>query len=497
MADHVDMHDLKKKTAGSTAWTFLRVVIDQLVNFIVFVVLARMLTPAQFGIFTISLIYVEIGRAMLTSGFVDTVVRSRTCDKTFIDTVFWANIAMATLLAVAGYFGGAAIGEAFGERQAGPLIAALGIVLPVAALGNIHMALRLREFGHRALATRSLVSGLIGGAAALAAAYHGFGVWSLVVHRVVTETIGTLMSWHAFPWLPGRSISLHRLREIAPFSLNMSASQLMSLGLARAQDVVISRMIGVGSVGIYRTAWKTIELIAQVTLVPLVTVSLVTFSKVQHSPAKLAQVYQKVVNTAAIAVFPAMIGFCMLAGKIVPMLYGEQWRASAAVVWVLAPMVLPFTVTYFVSPALAAAGRAGLMSKISLFQLVTTIALSIVAAPFGILAVAAAYVVRAYLTLPVQIILLRRVTGIGFAIVARAVAAPLAAALVMAAAVRAVEAMADGGGLHPLASLALSIASGAVVYIVAVLLLGGPSLRGEARRLLAIAMRRAGGAAQV
>ena len=87
---------------------------------------------------------------------------------------------------------------------------ALGVILVISVAGAIHIALMLREFGHRAMATRSVVSNIAGGAAAARGRGAGWGAWSLVVQRGVTEVAGTAMAWHAYRWMPGRTILVRR-----------------------------------------------------------------------------------------------------------------------------------------------------------------------------------------------------------------------------------------------------------------------------------------------
>src|SRR3546814_13628870 len=93
------------------------------------------------------------------------------------------------------------------------------------------MALRLREFGHRTIALRSLFAGLIGGGAAITAALAGFGVWALVVQRLVAETIGAILSWTSYRWVPGIAFSLKQLRENLRFGGHLLGAPIIFLFL--------------------------------------------------------------------------------------------------------------------------------------------------------------------------------------------------------------------------------------------------------------------------
>ena len=121
------------------------------------------------------------------------------------------------------------------------------------------MSRNLREFGHRALAVRSLGAGLVGGTLALVAAHAGWGVWALVVQRFASEMIGTLVAWHAFRWRPGFDVSWTTLRTQWKLGASVAGSQLLLVALNRTQDVILNRALGIGAVGVYRAAWKSIQ----------------------------------------------------------------------------------------------------------------------------------------------------------------------------------------------------------------------------------------------
>ena len=135
---------------------------------------------------------------------------------------------------------------------------------------------------------------------------------------------------------------------------------------------------------------------------PFSQVSLPALARLQDDLPAFGKAYLRIVGVSAALAFPAIIGFAVLAPDAITLLYGDRWAESAKIAQVLGLMAVPFTINYFAGPALAALGRSGTLAKIAVLQLTLTIVLSLLAAPFGLTAIAAAYVLRAYLTLPVQ-----------------------------------------------------------------------------------------------
>src|SRR5262249_7366914 len=200
--------DLRRKTRWSIAWTLVRIASDQLFSFVIFVILARLLSPSEVGTFAIAVVFSEVGGVIAIQGMVQNIPRARTLSPALADTVFWTNLGMALVVALVVFAGAPLVMDLIGQPGAAAPLQALGFVLPIAALGTAHLALRLREFGHKSLALRSVLGNTFGGAAAIAAALAGWGIWSLVVQRFVSEGVNAAMSWQAYRWVPGRNFSM-------------------------------------------------------------------------------------------------------------------------------------------------------------------------------------------------------------------------------------------------------------------------------------------------
>ena len=462
--------DLKEKTARSIIWTIVRTASDYILSFAIFAVLARQLGPEAFGLFALAVAFAEFGKILPAAGLTAALPRARQVTPEMADTVFWTSLAVSVLVAGALALLARPIASIFGEPTVAPLLTALGVVLVISVAGATHIALMLREFGHRAMATRSVVSNLVGGAAALAAAGAGWGAWSLVVQRGVTEVAGTGMAWHAYRWVPGRRLSFQVLRELGGFSAGMTLSQILFVALVRVQDVIIGRTIGTAAVGVYRTAWRTVELIAQAVIMPFSQVSIPTLGRLQDDLPAFRRAYLRIIGLTSALALPAIIGFAVLAPYAIPLVFGSQWEESARIARVLGLMALPFTLNRLAGPALGTLGRSALLAKIAALQLVLTVVLTVAAAPYGLLAIAGAYVARAYLVLPIQMWAFRKYSGLGYGELLASVAPALGMSCVMAAALLVLDRLVgprfDHRGLH----LLVMVVAGAAVYLSSMML---------------------------
>ena len=254
------------------------------------------------------------------------------------------------------------------------------------------------------------------------------------------------------------------LRELAGFSASMTLTQVLFVALVRVQDVIIGRTIGTAAVGVYRTAWRTVELIAQGMIMPFSQVSLPTLGRLQDDLPAFRKAYLRIIAVSSALAFPAIIGFAVLAPDAIPLIFGDQWEESARIAQVLGFMAVPFTLNRFAGPALATLGRSALLAKIAGLQLALTVVMTLAAAPYGLLAIAAAYVIRAYLVLPIQMWAFRKYSGLGYGEVLRAIAPALLTSLVMAGALIALDRLVGPALREPSRPPARHGRAGAAVY---------------------------------
>jgi O-antigen/teichoic acid export membrane protein len=469
--------ELKHKTFHAVLWALVRVGTSNVVGFVVFTVLARILSPRDFGVFALAILVVDIARIVSSAGLSDAITRDKDRDELLADTAFWANLGLGCIVGGVTWVLAPLYASVIEQPEITPVVRCLALLVPVSSLSGIHTARKLGEFGHKAVAARMMSSSALGGAAAVIAAIAGLGVWSLVIQTAIVDVVGIVFAWQTYPWRPRLRFDRRRLLDVCGFSGIMMLTQVLGILLTRIQDVVIGRYISVAAVGTYRVAWRMIDLIAQTTIQPMVGVSFVTLSQLQDDRERFRQAFLRMLGLGALFTFPAISGFGVLSSEIIALLFGPKWAASGDIAKILTLMAIPFCMNFFIGPALAAIGRSATIAKGSVVQTAATLALSLLAAPFGLQWVAAAYVLRAYLTMPYHLALFKRDTGIGLAAMLRAIMPPFLAALAMAAALLMVGPFLRGILGQGVAYLAVAVPLGCIVFAAGLLLFAANYLR--------------------
>jgi len=176
-------------------------------------------------------------------------------------------------------------------------------------------------------------------------------------------------------------------------------------------------------------------MITQTTFQPIGGVTSVTLAKLQQDKEGFQRAYLRLQGLASLLTLPAIAGFSALAPEIIHLLFGAKWASAVPVAQILGFLSIPFCVNFLVGPALQSIGASGAMSKLAFFQFLVTAVFSIIGAQYGLTGVAAAYVIRAYLTVPLQLHYLRKFTGIPALAVAKELLFPVTGSLAMIAAV--------------------------------------------------------------
>jgi O-antigen/teichoic acid export membrane protein len=472
---------LKRRTLRSIVWTMGQAAGDQLFSFAVFVMLARLLDKPAIGTFAIAFVFMDIGRNFATAGVTQRIARAKDLNSRELDTIFWTNLFLAGAYSVLVFVLSSAAERAFNAPQLGVVLRWLTVPIILSGAANTHMALRLREFGHKTLAVRSVLGGLFGGICAVAAALLGAGIWALVLQRIVRELACTVLAWSSYRWRPRVHFDLHEARSYLKNSVDLGFAQVVTLLSLRAQDLGIARVLGPAPLSSYRVAWRCAELIGPQIVGPFATVALQTFSRLQEHRAQLRTAYVAMVQQCALVSVPALVGYAITGPWLVPALFGPQWRDAGAIAPMLLPLALPFTINGFVLALLAALGRITWQRYLALLDLLTTVAVTVVTVPYGLKWLALVYGIRALLLIPVQLLFVRRVSGIGFGDHLRALAGPIVGSTIMGTIAAAMFVLIEPTSLLiilPLCALAAAI----YVAVIAVIL---PDYRKAIYKLIA------------
>ncbi|MCJ2072366.1 lipopolysaccharide biosynthesis protein [Methylobacterium sp. J-030] len=408
------------RSFAAARWVALASVGNVVLSFGVFLVLARLIAPAEFGMVAIAAVFIDILQIVARCGLPDAVVQRADLDEDFAATAFWVMLGAGTLCAVALAALAGPIAWMFDLPELRPVLSALSVCFVITAAGAIHEARLQRSFGFRKLALRALSSNLVGGAVALAMAYAGYGVWSLVVQRLVAATATTLLTWVASRWVPARRLDLAAARSQIAFGSRVFCTYLLLVLSIRSQEVIAAYFLSAADVGYLRLAWRCIDLVSQVAVIPLTTVGLTTYARLQDRPEELATAFRNFTVASSFVAVPAFFGMAAVAPTLIPFLFGDQWHEAAPVLRILALLAPEFVATSMLWMIFTALGRNGTALRLAGAQFGLGALAAVLTAPLGLVALAVGHVARAYLFTPAIVSAAGRFVPLGNRQLARA-----------------------------------------------------------------------------
>lgn len=454
---------LEKQAIKGAMWAAVQNWGSQFGALIVFLVLARLLTPEDFGVVALANVFLAFVQVFLNQGFPQALIQRKDLEPEHIDTAFWTNIAVGVVLAIAGVMAAPWVSAAFESPALTPILQWFSLLLIVSSLVDVQEALLERAFAYRYLAMRSLIGLGISGIVGITLALLGAGVWSLVAQQLIYETVGMLVLWQASNWRPRLRFSSRHFQDLFQFGRNILAFNILGFINSRSDDLLIGYFLGPTALGFYSLAYRILSVLTQVLIETSERVALPTFSRLQRDLPQMRRAFYKVARITSLIAFPFFLGTAVLAPKIVPFIFGEQWLASVPVLQVLALVGIFRSLSRFKGAVFMAVGQPEWRVKLGLLSSSLNFIGFAIAVRWGIVAVSIAYLVRACVMFPVVQFVLSRLIQVSIFKYLRQAIAPLAASLVMSASL-----MLLGHALSRFdirLQLAIAVIAGSVIYI--------------------------------
>lgn len=467
---------LKQQVFLGSVWSLAGTAGQQTVGFILFVMLARLLSPADFGVIAIATVVIDLLVLIGCLGQVQALVQRAHLDDRAASTSFWMLQVFGLLMTAAVYFTAPYVAAVFDTPV---LVSVLRLLAPICLLQTLSAvpeAWLRRSFGFKWLAARTVAASIVGGVVSVGMALYGLGIYAMVGQKLVIAFVLLLMVWWNSPWRPKLEWSTADALSLARVGGDLSLVGFLQIANVRIIDVAVGFVFGPHVLGQLRIAWKLFDFVMAVAVQPIVNVSLSALSRLQNNGAALASATIRLMSVSGTALYPVFFGIAVVAPDVVPALFGDKWDDAILFIQILSPISVAATVNYFLGSTLTAAGRTRWILWQALGQIVLAVALTVASAPFGVVPVLVANVLRASIIALVNIWLLQLAIGAAPAALARALAPPLAAAVVMTALLVAARPLFVGLFDVAIMRAVVTAAIGAALY-VSVLWFGFPSWR--------------------
>ena len=321
---------LKDKTISGLFWSAIDSFAGQGIQFIIGIILARLIAPREFGLIGMISIFIAVSQTFINSGFSSALIRKKECTQADYSTVFYYNMGMGLLMYLVLFLSAGAISSFFHEPELKWLVRALGFNLIISSATLIQGTTLLKRIDFKLLTKIAVISSVISGIIGIVMAISGFGVWSLVARSLAGAFFSSLLVWLWNRWQPSRVFSVKSFKELFGFGSKLLVSGLINTVYNNIYYLVIGKYYAAEQLGYYTRASGFTDMPSMSLNKIISRVTYPVLAQMQDNKELLKAGYKKMIRNTMFISFVLMAGMAAVAEPIVITLVGEKWRQSIA-----------------------------------------------------------------------------------------------------------------------------------------------------------------------
>ncbi|NGM87657.1 lipopolysaccharide biosynthesis protein [Parapusillimonas sp. SGNA-6] len=454
------MTSLNRKIGIGIAWNIANMLVSRGASVVFTLFLARFLMPDAFGLMAMVAICYALADTLMTAGLGQAIIRQKSVDATDLSTAFLANLAFSAI-AYGLVYAIAPWAASFYEQAAlTPLIRVTGLVLFINAFKVVQLALMNRDMDFKGLMHANSGATIVAGTVAVAMAYAGMGVWSLVAQFMTAAAVSTAILWFSSAWRPRLLFSVASFKSMFGFGSTLTLENVLNVLYENSYVLVIGKLFSAETTGLYYFAKRIRDLIVDQANSAVQQATYPAMARIQDENTGLKAMYRRIIQLLFFVIAPGLLALAVLAQPLFEIAFNARWLPAVPYLQLLclAGLLLPVHAVNF--NMLKVKGRADLVVYLGLVKKALHLGLLAASAPFGMEAILTSQIIAMALSSIPYIYFSSALIGYSHAEQLKDMLKPLAAAAVAATAAWSI--------LSPLQMPAFMSASiGSVAFIVA------------------------------
>ncbi|MBR0499657.1 MAG: lipopolysaccharide biosynthesis protein [Bacteroidales bacterium] len=352
---------LKQKAASGMVWTALQKYSSIFIQFISGIILARLLTPYDYGCIGMLAIFMTLAEAFIDGGFGSALIQKKRPTQEDYSTIFWWNLGMSAVMYAILFISAPAISRFYNIPLLCDVLRVQGIILFIYAFNIVQRNQLRKNLNFKMLSIVTITTSITALCVTVYMAYKGFGVWALVAQHIITAAIPAIVFWFFIKWRPIRVFSWKSFKELFGFGFYMFLTHLLNNFSVKIQGLLIGKIYSPVTMGYYSKAHNTENLASQSISSVMTQVTYPLYAEVQNDLKQLANMIRRMTMTIAYITFPFLFILLLLAKPFFILLYSERWLASVPYFQVLCIAGLGISLTAVNTQAIAAIGKSKVM----------------------------------------------------------------------------------------------------------------------------------------
>lgn len=405
---------LKSKTVKGVVWSSIERFSTQGVQFLIMIIMARLLTPKDYGLIGMLAIFLAVAQSLIDSGFSQALIRKQ--DRTDVDnsTVFYFNIVVSSALYLILFIAAPFVADFYNQPELTSVmrVVCLGVILN--SLAVVQRALLTVRIDFKTQAKASLSAAVISGCIGIVLAYCGFGVWSLVVQQLLNLSVNTLLLWIFSKWRPIAVFSWKSFHELFAFGSKLLASGLLDTLYRNIYPIVIGKLFSASSLGHYTRAHQFSEFPSSNVTGIIQRVTYPILCGIQDETERLEAVYRKFLKLSAFIIFPLMIGMSAVARPFIDIVLGKQWGFCGQLLQIICFAMMWYPIHAINLNLLQVKGRSDLFLRLEIIKKILGITVLCITAPFGLVVMCYGQIFNSIVALVINTYYTGKLINVGF-----------------------------------------------------------------------------------
>lgn len=406
--------NLKQQTKKGLYWSFFNQFANYGMQFCVGIVMARLLSPSDYGITALPAVFMAVAYIIQNGGLSGALIRKVDLSEKDLSTAFYYSISVGIVLYAVMFFSATWIADFYNTPVLVPLIRVTALGFLWGPLGTPQNVILNRKLDFKTPTKISIITRTVSAVVGISMAFMGYGLWSLVISGLLSSFLSLLMSWYVVRWVPKTGWSKDSFRYLWDYGNKMMASSLLDTLYNNIAPIFIGKFYSPADLGVYNRALGYAQMPSQNVTGVIQNVTFPVLSKIQDDNERLAHNYRKMLKATAFVVFPIMMMLSALAHPLVITLVTAKWEACVVLLQIICFQLMWYPVHAINLNLLQVKGRSDLFLRLEIIKKIVGLSILVFTLPHGLVVFCCGSVVASLISLIINTYYTGKLINVGY-----------------------------------------------------------------------------------
>lgn len=395
----VEQNKDRKKIISSLIWKIMERGGTQVVQFVISIILARLLAPDDYGLLALILVFIEFANVFIESGFGTALVQKKDCDNIDFSSILFLNLFVAFIIYGILFLISPLVAKFYNQPVLTSLMRVVSLTIFPGAVNNIQNAYIAKKFLFKCNFYSSLTAVVISGIVGIICAYNGFGVWALVIQQLVSVSLICIVLWFTVKWRPKIQFSFERVKLLFSFGSNLLISNIIDKIFSNIYTLIIGKLYSQKMLGLYKRGLQFPQLITGNIVSSISAVMLPAMSEKNDDVNAVKKLTRRFIAVSSFILIPCLFGMAAISDVLVPLLLTEKWNGCIIFMKIACVGHICYCLHNANLIPINALGRSDVYLKLEIIKKIIDVVVIVVSLPFGIYGLAVGSTVNEFIHL--------------------------------------------------------------------------------------------------